>query len=291
MQNSSSESQSPGFSGSSNGGLGLSESSAATIPDSECKNGSLEKSVKCELHDSSGSKWASQAPAEDNIFPTAHDLENLDQLDNDENEKKTVQATKVGTLLRQKRLRKPTKRYIEEFSDPKLKHVAENEKILSYVAKDKRLKIRSHDELRHERALTLAPKESFSETITQATSKDIEELSDSKSKCVIERQRTPVAASKDKRLKIRSRNELHHVRAVKSAPREESLAGTSTQAPFESRPRRGRPKKCLPLSVGILFSSIGMHSIISPLKLNIETHSLSLASMCVCKHVCLCCMA
>uniref|UniRef100_A0A251K3T1 Uncharacterized protein n=1 Tax=Manihot esculenta TaxID=3983 RepID=A0A251K3T1_MANES len=242
LGNSSSESQSPGFSGSSNGAHGLSESSTATIPDSECKNGSVEnKTVKCELNDSSG----------DNVFTTSHDLENSDELDDakrlesgissDDNEKKPIQASKMSTLLRQKRSRKPTKRYIEEFSVPKSKHALERQKILASETKYKCLTIGSHNELPHGRGQTLIKVESLSETITQETLEDDEKLSDLKSKCMTRRLQIS-SASNGKHSKTGSRNELCHVRGLKSAPRD-SLAGTSTQASFDSRPRRGRPKK------------------------------------------------
>ncbi|KAF2289915.1 hypothetical protein GH714_039163 [Hevea brasiliensis] len=220
LGNTSSESQSPGFSGSSNGTHGLSESSTATILGSECKNSSVEnKTVKCELNDSSGDKW--DYHARENVFTTSHDLENLDELDDakplesgissDDNEKKPVQTSKMSTLLRQKRLRKPTKS--------------------------------SYNELHHGGALTLIKEESLSETITQETLDDDEKLSDLKSKCISGRQKISSPALKHKCLKIGSRNELHHLRGFKSVPREESFTGISTQASFESRPRRGRPKK------------------------------------------------
>ncbi|KAJ9181562.1 hypothetical protein P3X46_009681 [Hevea brasiliensis] len=252
LGNTSSESQSPGFSGSSNDTHGLSESSTATILGSECKNSSVEnKMVKCELNDSFGDKW--DYHAQENVFTTSRDVENLDELDDakplesgissDDNEKKPVQTSKMSTLLRQKRLRKPTKRYIEEFSVPKSKHAMERQKILAVDSKDKCLTIRSHNELHHGGALTLIKEESLSETITQETLDDDEKLSDLKSKCISGRQKISSPALKHKCLKIGSRNELHHLRGFKSVPREESFTGISTQASFESRPRRGRPKK------------------------------------------------
>ncbi|XP_021655832.2 uncharacterized protein LOC110646639 isoform X1 [Hevea brasiliensis] len=252
LGNSSSESQSPGFSGSSNGANGLSESSTATILDSECKNGSVEnKTVKCELNDSSGDKW--DYPAGENVYTASRDLENLDELDDakplesgissDDNEKKPLQASKMSTLLRQKRLRKPTKRFIEEFSVPKSKHALERQKILAADSKDKCLDIGSHNELHRGRGLTLTKEESLSENVTQETIEDDEKLSDLKSKCVTRRLKISSPGSNDKHLKIGSQNEHRHVKGFKSSPREESLPGTSTQASFESRPRRGRPKK------------------------------------------------
>ncbi|KDP29137.1 hypothetical protein JCGZ_16526 [Jatropha curcas] len=256
LGNSSSESQSPGFSGSSNVANGLSESSTATVPEAECKSGSLKKrTVKCELNDSSGNKWDYQAGVD--VFTTSHDLEELDEVDyakplesglsSDENEKKVVQASKTGTLLRQKRTRKPTKRYIEEFSVPKSKHAVEGQNILATASKGEHLTIMSHNELQ---GATYVPKEeTLSETITQETLDDDEKLSDLKSKCVTGRRKVSSHASKDTRLKFGSRNELHHVRGLKSAPGEESFPGTGTRTLFESRPRRGRPKKLPSASV------------------------------------------
>ena len=83
LRNSISESQSPGCSGSSNGDVGMSESSTATVPVSESKNGPLQKTVKCKLHCSSGDKWDSREPAEDGVWPTSDDLDDLDELDDD----------------------------------------------------------------------------------------------------------------------------------------------------------------------------------------------------------------
>jgi hypothetical protein len=199
------------------------------------------------------------------MCPTSDDIEDLDELDDDakplislvsgKNAKKVVQAAKAGTSVRQKRLRKPTKRYIEELSDPKAKHVMERKSYLSATLKDKRPKIRSHDELHSGGALTCTPKEPFSENITQATSKGTDEPLHLRSKPVSERRTNPSFISKGRRWSIRSQNEPYQVRAVKFAPKELSLTGPSAQAPFESRPRRGRPKKSLPLSVGKQFSS------------------------------------
>ncbi|KAG8648543.1 uncharacterized protein LOC110620807 isoform X3 [Manihot esculenta] len=242
---SSSESQSPGFSGSSNGVHGLSESSIAVVTDSECKIGVENKTVKCELNDSSGDNWDYQAP--ENVFTTTHDLENLDEVDDakpesgmssDDNAKKPVQASN----LRQKRFRKPTLRYIEEFSVPKSRHAMERQKNLTADSRVISLTIRSHDE-HLGGSVTLTKEESLSEIITQETLDDDEKLSDLKSKCINRRQKFPSPASKDKCLKTESHNELNLVRGFKSVPREGSFTGTSTQASFESCPQRGRPKK------------------------------------------------
>ncbi|KAJ6871066.1 hypothetical protein NC652_036666 [Populus alba x Populus x berolinensis] len=260
LRNSISDSQSPGCSGSSNGAVGMSESSTATVPVSESKNGPLQKTVKCKLHCSSGDKWDSREPAEDGVWPTSDDLDDLDELDDDAKPlmslisgKNVKKAAKAGTLLRQKRLRKPTKRYIEEFSDTKSKHEMERRNDMSATSKDQRPKFRSNNELRCEGALTHTPKEeSFSENITRAPSKGSGEPSRLRSKPVSERQTSSSIISRGRYWSIRSQNEPHLVRAVKSAPKELSFAGPSAQAPFESQPQRGRPKK--PFSILFLES-------------------------------------
>ncbi|KAJ6742552.1 TRF-LIKE 8 [Salix viminalis] len=258
LRNSSSESQSPGCSGSSNGAAGMSELSTATIPESESKNGWHNKTVKCKLRRSSGDKWNSQEPGEDSACPTSDDIEDLDELDDDakplislvsgKNAKKVVHAAKAGTSARQKRLRKPTKRYIEELSDPKSKQVMERKSDLSATLKDKRPKIRSHDELHCGSALARTPKDSFSENFNQAIPKGTDEPLHLRSKPVSERRTNPSFISKGRCWSVTSQNEPCQVRAAKFAPKELSLTGPSAQAPFESRPRRGRPKKSLPLS-------------------------------------------
>ncbi|KAJ6864957.1 hypothetical protein NC651_035503 [Populus alba x Populus x berolinensis] len=257
LRNSISESQSPGCSGSSNGAVGMSESSTATVPVSESKNGPLQETVKCKLHCSSGDKWDSREPAEDGVWPTSDDLDDLDELDDDAKPLISLisgkNVKKAGTLLRQKRLRKPTKRYIEEFSDTKSKHEMERRNDMSATSKDKRPKIRSNNELRCGGALTHAPKEeSFSENITRAPSKGTGEPSRLRSEPVSERQTSPSIISRGRYWSIRSQNEPHLVRAVKSAPKELSFAGPSAQAPFESQPQKGRPKK--PFSILFLES-------------------------------------
>ncbi|KAJ0089185.1 hypothetical protein Patl1_32132 [Pistacia atlantica] len=108
LGNSSSESHSPGLSGSSNVAIGISESSTTTVPESECKNDSLTKMITCELHSIEGKELFSE--------------------------------TKV------KRSRKPTQRYIEEFSDQKLRSVLDGQKVSAPALKDKRLKVKSCNE-------------------------------------------------------------------------------------------------------------------------------------------------
>ncbi|XP_022745978.1 uncharacterized protein LOC111296147 isoform X2 [Durio zibethinus] len=145
LRNSSSESHSPGFSGSSNSAGGISESSIPTVQESNSKNGVLGNMVSCDLHRNFRSKYGCQGPVLDTIRPTIEDVQDLDVSDDDEEPlvsfilsnrkvKGSVKVTKGGTLLRQKRLRKPTRRYIEEFSRN------------STTGKNKCLKVRSQEE-------------------------------------------------------------------------------------------------------------------------------------------------
>lgn len=55
----------------------------ATVPASESKNGPLQKTVECKLFCSSGDKWNSREAAEDGVWLTSDDLEDLDRLDDD----------------------------------------------------------------------------------------------------------------------------------------------------------------------------------------------------------------
>ncbi|KAL1146589.1 hypothetical protein V6Z11_A11G384100 [Gossypium hirsutum] len=125
--NSSSESHSPGFSGRSNSVGGISESSTATVRESNSENGGLGKRVGCDLHHNFRRKHGCQGPVMDVGRSSIEHMQDLDKSDDDEKPlvslilsnqkvKSSVKVTKGDTLLRQKRLRKPTRRYIEEFS-------------------------------------------------------------------------------------------------------------------------------------------------------------------------------
>ncbi|XWS43577.1 hypothetical protein CRYUN_Cryun16bG0116200 [Craigia yunnanensis] len=144
FRNSSSDSHSPGFSGSSNSAGGISESSIATVRESNRKNGVLGKMVSCDLHHTFRTKYGCQGPVMETIRPTIEHIQVLDESDDDEKPlvsfilsnkkvKSGVKEAKGGTLLRQKRLRRPTRRYIEEFSRN------------STTGKNKRLKVRSQE--------------------------------------------------------------------------------------------------------------------------------------------------
>lgn len=145
LGNSSSESHSPGASG-SNVAVGMSDSSITAL-ESECKNDSLEKMVNCELHGTFKSKCEYQAPDMEKC-PSSHDVDRFDELDSDDNVllssilskcKKRVKSTVLGTKV--KRLRKPTKRYIEESSDLKPGSLMRGQNVSTATLKDKHPKV------------------------------------------------------------------------------------------------------------------------------------------------------
>lgn len=155
LGNSSSESHSPGLSGSSNVAIGISESSTTTVPESECKNDSLTKMITCELHRAVKSECECEVPIEDNEGPGSLDVLKFDELDNDDNcllssilskckKRSKSSGSALGTKV--KRSRKPTQRYIEEFSDQKSKSLMDEQKVLTAALKDKRLKVKSCNE-------------------------------------------------------------------------------------------------------------------------------------------------
>ncbi|KAJ7976939.1 Telomere-binding protein 1 [Quillaja saponaria] len=74
LRNSSSESYCPGLSASSTGAGGVSESSKVTIPESECKNGYLGKTVTCKLHGALSNKCSCQPEIGDSIYHYSHDI-------------------------------------------------------------------------------------------------------------------------------------------------------------------------------------------------------------------------
>ncbi|KAG6692762.1 hypothetical protein I3843_10G124500 [Carya illinoinensis] len=158
LGNSSSESPSPGLSGSCNGAVGISESSTATILESECKNDVLDKIVTCKLHGGFMSKCGCQPPAEDGIHMASIELRKLNDLDHDENllacgilstgtGKRSLEVSRIDEFLREKRLRKPTRRYIEESSSKKSGYLKGREKYPVASTKDTSLKVKSCNEL------------------------------------------------------------------------------------------------------------------------------------------------
>ncbi|MBA0833377.1 hypothetical protein Goarm_017696, partial [Gossypium armourianum] len=119
-------SHSPGFSGRSNSVSGISESSIATVRESNSENGGLGKRVGCNLRHNFRRKHGCQGPVMDVGRSSIEHVQDLDESDDEkplvslilsnQKVKSSVKVTKGDTLLRQKRLRKPTRRYIEEFS-------------------------------------------------------------------------------------------------------------------------------------------------------------------------------
>lgn len=144
LGNSSSESHSPGVSG-SNVAVGMSDS-LTTALESKCKN---EKMVNCELHGTFKSKCEYQASDVEKC-PSSHDVDRFDELDSDDNVllssilskcKKRVKSSVLGTKA--KRLRKPTKRYIEESSDLKSGYLMGGQNVSTATLKDKHPKVTS----------------------------------------------------------------------------------------------------------------------------------------------------
>ncbi|KAL5546149.1 hypothetical protein UlMin_005836 [Ulmus minor] len=240
-RNVSSDSQSPGLSGTSNSPVGISDSSTVTIQELECKNDTLDKTETYEvpavkvsrrkkrrqaplqgsLHPDTLDKTETfevptvkvsrrnkrrQAPLQGSLHPASLNSQTLNELDDDEdplissmlyrkNGKSSGKACKVGEFVKEKRSRKRTQRYIEEFSDKKSKILAVN--VAPADFKEKRQKVR-FDDRQSMRPGMLA-----------------------------------------------------------SVPEEDSLCGTKSQAVSEFRARRGRPKKQvqLPKPEEELFSS------------------------------------
>ncbi|KAK7267702.1 hypothetical protein RIF29_20380 [Crotalaria pallida] len=149
LQNSSSESHSSGFSGSSIVG-GVSESPKVPIAQSEYKNDSLDGTASHDPHDAFRNN-PSQPSNGDCMYSISLDMKHLHAFNNNhplaggilssENEKDSVKKVQPPAL-REKRFRKPTKRYIEEFSNMRSK-----EKVSEAAAKTKHLSLSSCGEL------------------------------------------------------------------------------------------------------------------------------------------------
>lgn len=157
LQSSSSESQSPGLSGSSNRVGGVSKSSKVASAQSEYENDFPDNQVTNDLYGASRNNpcQTSNGDCISNILDRKH----VNQLDNEpplsdsllSNGKVKDPVEECQTAShREKRFRKPTQRYIEEFSNLKSK-----EKVLSAAAKNKHLSVTSHRELHHIRLKAL----------------------------------------------------------------------------------------------------------------------------------------
>lgn len=153
LQSSSFESHSPGFSGSSNGVGGASEISKVAVEQSECKNDFLDsRKVTHDLHGTLRN-ISSQTSTEDGICNSL-DMKHLNRFDNDPPlldsvvscKKKSSADTCQTASVRGKRCRKPTVRYIEEFSK-----LRSREKVSNSATKGKHPSLASHHKPRHVR--------------------------------------------------------------------------------------------------------------------------------------------
>ncbi|XP_062117262.1 telomere repeat-binding protein 2 [Humulus lupulus] len=168
-RNVSSASPSPGFSGSSNSPVGISESSSVTIQESECKNDSLNKPENHELPALRYRRRREKPVSLEFRNPSLSDDDDdplLSSMLINKHGRKSGDASKIGASRREKRLRKPTQRYIEEFSNKKSKHLKGQGKFSAVSAagmKNKQLKVKSPNELHIVRSGTLSsvPEEEF----------------------------------------------------------------------------------------------------------------------------------
>lgn len=185
LENSSSESHSADFGGIDNGDVGISEMSTLSVPVPKCKNTTLDKASICRLHGTFRSKCGCQAQAKNSMkFHSSDSFDTNNHNENDMtytsglsirgssfpftnvqysngprgqgvkrkrfagrnvSAKNSVEASKVGNLVTQKRLRKPTKRYIEEVSDLMSKNLKGKQKSSS-SPKDEHPKVKSRTE-------------------------------------------------------------------------------------------------------------------------------------------------
>lgn len=176
---SNSESHSPGLSGSSI--VGISDSSTVTVQEFDCKNEPLDKTATDDLPGACRPKKRRHASIRGNICSTSHNLHGLDKFDDDENpvgcgillDKKEESFVEASEVSREKRLRKPTLRFIEEFSDKKSKYFKAKETVsVITTTKGNRVKVRSHGKLDHMKpgALSSVAEEEFCGTEIQAVS-------------------------------------------------------------------------------------------------------------------------
>ncbi|XP_031742605.1 uncharacterized protein LOC101219571 isoform X3 [Cucumis sativus] len=134
LENSSSERESQGPSRIDTDAFGISELSATMVMEAEFSNTPVERGLTHELSPGLGTK------------------ENGDL--SDENVKGDIVANELASCSRERRLRKPTRRYIEELLDSKSEHNKGRRKL---PRKDKYLKVMSTEEsnhIRHEVQMT-----------------------------------------------------------------------------------------------------------------------------------------
>ncbi|KAG4959552.1 hypothetical protein JHK87_036185 [Glycine soja] len=131
LQISSSESHSSGLSGISIVG-GVLESTKVPIAKSECKNDSLDETITYEAHGAFRNN-PSQPSKVNCRYNISLDIQHLQELENNSHLAAGILTCKKGkgpvekgqpAVLREKRFRKPTQRYIEEFSNSRSKEKA-----------------------------------------------------------------------------------------------------------------------------------------------------------------------
>lgn len=154
MGNLSSESKSQGSSRSDTDAFGLSELSATTVMEAEFNNTPVKRGSTHEFCAGARSKGRCITPLEDSTCDTILDNRNIHKFNtyesyiesgdfSDENVKDDILASKLANCSRERRLRKPTRRYIEEFADSKSEC---NKGKRKPSTKDKYMKVMSTEE-------------------------------------------------------------------------------------------------------------------------------------------------
>ncbi|KAG6604412.1 Telomere repeat-binding protein 3, partial [Cucurbita argyrosperma subsp. sororia] len=153
----SSESKSQGSSRSDTDAFEISELSATMVMEAEFNNTPVERSLTRELFSGLRTRGGCATPFEGNICDTILDNNNIHKFNtnenylenekiSDENVKGDIVASKLASCSRERRLRKPTRRYIEEFADSKSEN---NKGRRKPPTKDKYLKVTSTEESNH----------------------------------------------------------------------------------------------------------------------------------------------
>lgn len=157
MGNLSSESKSQGPSRSDTDAFGISELSATMVMEDEFNNTPVERGLTHELSPGLRTKGRRVTPLEGNICDTILDNRNIHKFNtnenyiengdlSDENVKGDIVANELASCSRERRLRKPTRRYIEEFADSKSES---NKGRRKPPTKDKYLKVTSTEQSNH----------------------------------------------------------------------------------------------------------------------------------------------
>ncbi|CAK9320085.1 unnamed protein product [Citrullus colocynthis] len=157
LGNLSSESKSQGPSRSDTDAFGISELSATMVMEDEFNNTPVERGLTHELSPGLRTKGRPVTPLEGNICDTILDNRNIHKFNtnenyiengdlSDENVKGDIVANELASCSRERRLRKPTRRYIEEFADSKSES---NKGRRKPPTKDKYLRVTSTEESNH----------------------------------------------------------------------------------------------------------------------------------------------